>query len=205
MGVWSKPLFTNHPDAVVDITKLHPDIDNIGCIDILSYVENKEINSNTKTTKTDIKTQSTNIMKLHDIFMSIHDSAKIYGYLNPYTVYLWRLFMLNVIQQNPTIETLEFHFFCLDEEMPYYFRVDKLVKKQLSPQLFSPLFLYKGHELNSLYTKWYYSVCYSCIPTLQKNDNNSSWFSLSKYKKNYKKKYALRGYMLEQNKNYSIL
>ncbi len=56
----------------------------------------------------------------HDMIMS-DESVKLYGYISPQMIHYWTCLFQLIAAQNPDAHTLEAHYYCSDEEHPFYF------------------------------------------------------------------------------------
>jgi hypothetical protein len=109
MGVWSYPLFhsvTPPGKYTFDISLMPPDMYG-------HWVHSGFFTEYANTEKKRVWTL--------DDFMTTHcDTHKIYGYMNYTQVSSWLDLCEFISRQNPTITSLEFHFYCSDDELPFY-------------------------------------------------------------------------------------
>lgn len=108
MGIWSVPLFTSHPELKVDLGWIRPKNkcgELAGC---LFKFSNEDF-------------ETGRVVKLGEFMSAICDTAKIYGYLDIRALENWQDFMNRVAEFNPRTESFQLHFFCTDEQIPFYF------------------------------------------------------------------------------------
>ena len=104
MGIWTRPLFVTSPDIVVRTADI-PEPTLTLLKDQIPYG--------------DIFLQES--FTLQNLMDSIHDMAKIWGYLDVSLLTAWVKFMKFIRSQNPDAPIIQFHFFCRDEDIPFYF------------------------------------------------------------------------------------
>jgi len=107
MGIVSIPLFTNHPDAKIKPSSLSPatlDYFN-GMVDDDNLFKREEIT-------------------LGEFMDSICYQIKLWGYFVKSTLMPWKEF-LRVASESNEGRTIEFHFYCCDEQFPYYFSYNR--------------------------------------------------------------------------------
>jgi hypothetical protein len=104
MGIWSRPLFVTSPDIVVRTA----DIPEPTLTLLKAQIPYGDI----------FLQESFTLQNLMD---SIHDMAKIWGYLDVSLLTAWVKFMNFIRSQNPDAPIIQFHFFCRDEDIPFYF------------------------------------------------------------------------------------
>jgi hypothetical protein len=104
MGIWTRPLFVTSPDIVVRTA----DIPEPTLTLLKAQVPYGDIFLHESFT-------------LQNLMDSIHDMAKIWGYLDVSLLTAWVKFMKFIRSQNPDAPIIQFHFFCRDEDIPFYF------------------------------------------------------------------------------------
>jgi hypothetical protein len=104
MGIWTRPLFVTSPDIVVRTA----DIPEPTLTLLKAQIPYGDI----------FLQESFTLQNLMD---SIHDMAKIWGYLDVSLLTAWVKFMKFIRSQNPDAPIIQFHFFCRDEDIPFYF------------------------------------------------------------------------------------
>lgn len=98
MGIWSRALFTNFPEGRIDMSK---------------FPENHPIRWYFGNISDDISLEE--MMKL------FHDHSKVWGYLTKQKMKAFENLFQEIVLQNPNHpKIIELHFFCIDENMPYY-------------------------------------------------------------------------------------
>ncbi len=63
-----------------------------------------------------------------EIVVHFGECYRLMGYFTKETVGAWKHFLLEVGEQHPNEPFIEFHFFCSDENIPYFFRLDNKTK-----------------------------------------------------------------------------
>ena len=104
MGIWTRPLFVTSPDIVVRTA----DIPEPTLTLLKAQIPYGDI----------FLQESFTLQNLMD---SIHDMAKIWGYLDVSLLTAWVKFMKFIRSQNRDTPIIQFHFFCRDEDIPFYF------------------------------------------------------------------------------------
>jgi hypothetical protein len=104
MGIWTRPLFVTSPDIVVRTADI-PEPTLTLLKDQIPYG--------------DIFLQES--FTLQNLMDSIHDMAKIWGYFDVSLLTAWVKFMKFIRSKNPDAPIIQFHFFCRDEDIPFYF------------------------------------------------------------------------------------
>jgi len=105
MGVWSRAVFTNHPEAIVDKSWFGHD----GPCRILRHYSLTNIDTDSET------------MTMKELMEGVHENSKIWGHMDMDQRMGWDALLRNTLEKNPHIKLIELHFYCLDDEMPYYF------------------------------------------------------------------------------------
>lgn len=108
MGIWTVPLFTSHPELNVNLGWIRPENK---CGELVNCLFNF-INEDFETGR---------VVKLGEFMSAICNTAKIYGYLDIRTLEMWSDFMTRVVEFNPGTESFQLHFFCTDDQIPFYF------------------------------------------------------------------------------------
>lgn len=114
MGIWSQCIYVDKPDLKFDI-KLIPDniVKRLNYHGFFTnYLDNKS-------------PDKSSIISLKEFSEECRDTAKIYGYLDDKLRSIWSEFILNVASQNSDCDYFEIHFYCSDENIPYYFYYNK--------------------------------------------------------------------------------
>ena len=136
---------------------------------------------------------------LSDLFMKLLEWYKLYGYLTYQVTSFFEHLFRDIMQQNPSVSRMEWHFDFVDGTFPYYFSIERadMDKKMYAVQLV------KGYEG---YSAWYYDMPAPGAPSAKKhcpNDGSSSptspeedeedWprFNLHKYLQHYKKEWRM--------------
>jgi hypothetical protein len=104
MGIWTRPLFVTSPDIVVRTA----DIPEPTLTLLKAQIPYGDI----------FLQESFTLQNLMD---SIHDMAKIWGYLDVSLLSAWVKIMKFIRSQNRDAPIIQFHFFCRDEDIPFYF------------------------------------------------------------------------------------
>lgn len=104
MGIWTRPLFVTSPDIVVRTA----DIPEPTLTLLKAQIPYGDI----------FLEESFTLQNLMD---SIHDMAKIWGYLDVSLLTAWVKFMKFIRSQNRDAPVIQFHFLCRDEDIPFYF------------------------------------------------------------------------------------
>jgi hypothetical protein len=100
MGCWSIPLFVNPSGLICDKSNIDSKL-------LEKYFSHCELDTDEKNNSVDYT------------HMKITDCSKIYGYFCPLEIKFWKTYLEQIRKQNNDIVNIEFHLFCLDENMPY--------------------------------------------------------------------------------------
>lgn len=118
MGCWSRPVCVKPNGLKLDYSKV-----NASVREHLSHCGYEE------------DSQTTTAEELHSQCV---DTAKIYGYLEQEELEAWSALLAEVSRQNSNTE-VEFHFYCSDNQFPFYFsyspsgKFETMVGKQNAP------------------------------------------------------------------------
>ena len=133
MGTWSYCIHVVPANTAIDLSKIDliilKDLSHSGFF--ASYLEKKN---------------TTSIYTLEEIKDQCCKTAKIYGYLNKTELTAWKNLLLSIAEQLPNENRIEFHFYCSDYGIPYYFQ---FVRKGRSAETF----LHVGSPEHVVYTK----------------------------------------------------
>lgn len=106
MGVWSRAVYTNKPEAIVE-KRWFTEHDS-PCRILRHY-----------SLSFDDDMGETFTMK--ELMGCVHENSKIWGHMAMDQRQGWDKLLENILEKNPEIDVIEIHFYCLDDEMPYYF------------------------------------------------------------------------------------
>lgn len=168
MGVWSRAVYTNKPEAIVE-RQWFSQTDSPGYIlkhYALSYLEDME---------------ETFTMK--DLLECVHENSKIWGHMAMDQRLGWDDLLKKVLERNPEIDVIEIHFYCLDDEMPYYFYLERGENKR-SMMKVMPM----GHLFYS-----------------KRNGRSKVTFVDEKYIKNYKNIHVPIDYLVPDHRQRNVL
>jgi hypothetical protein len=121
MGTWSRPLFvtvsSGYPDDyIIDLTKLSQETINRfknGAFFRDEYdIILKEWKPISKCT-------------LKQFMITSCDTHKLLDHMTNSVIRSWLELFKHILEENPTLESAQFHFFCLDTGEPYYFDLNK--------------------------------------------------------------------------------
>jgi hypothetical protein len=163
MGIWSECIYVYPGDEIVDLSKI-----NKKALEQLSHSGffNKYLDCSNPTEDKNLSKVS-----LEEIKSECYDTAKIYGYLDENELNGWNEFLIGLSKQIPN-KNIEFHFYCSDEKLPYYFQYNH--EDQI-------VYLYKGQRNH---------ICYFDANYEYDENNNiksiQTSFNLAKYINNYK-------------------
>jgi len=131
MGAWSYCFHVTPSSGIIDLSKIDKNIlINLSHSGFFtSYLESSEERS---------------IFTLQEIKYQCYKTARIFGYLNQQETSYWKNLLLSIAHQLPEENIIEFHFFCIDYNIPYYFQYDRQKKKTL---------LHIGSPDHVIYTK----------------------------------------------------
>lgn len=110
MGIWSKPIFTNCPDAKVECGWFATNSPGNSVLNHISGFEYDYVEQNKE-------------ISLKEFTESIYECAKIMGHLNKDVIRGWMFFLTKLKEKNPEYLTIEIHLFCKDDSFPYYFQI----------------------------------------------------------------------------------
>lgn len=160
MGIWSKPIFTNCPEAKVCwgwFAKGNPEHTILWHLTDFSQ---EDIDNNVE-------------ISLEKFVELIYENSKIWGHMNRDVISGWLHFMTKLKEKNPLSGDIEIHLYCIDEGHPYYFKVEEKEEKVRVRVHIMPA----GH------------VYYNKI-TMNEDDGEYVEFDEEMYKKNYMKVFA---------------
>lgn len=106
MGIVSIPLFTNHPDAKIKPSSLSP-----ATLDYFKGMVDYDLFKREEIT-------------LGEFMDNICYQIKLWGYFVRSTMMPWKEFLRVASESNGGL-TIEFHFFCCDEQFAYYFSYNR--------------------------------------------------------------------------------
>ena len=109
MGTWSRPLFA----------KTSPGVPSDYMLDT-SAMSAKEIQEWKHNAFLDLVHEKT-ILNLEEFMNTGCDTHKIMDYMTSSAIWRWQSFFYLLATQNPTLESVQFHFFCLDSREPFMF------------------------------------------------------------------------------------
>ena len=127
MGMGSKLVFISPPDMKIDISKLDKKLADF----LVKYysLDPKE-----------------GEQPLSEVFMPLLEWVKLYGYMTHNNTLFYEKLFRNIMQQNPNVERMEWHFEYEDDTFPFYFFIERTnMSSQYAVQLV------KGYEEYSLY------------------------------------------------------
>jgi hypothetical protein len=105
MGLWSEPIYVYPENITINFKSFHIPVTIIQNLD---SVPNKPT-------------------KLSEFIKLFTESSNIWGYIQKDKEIKkdWDIFLKSISSQNPTYKHIQFHFYCSDDNVPFYIQYDR--------------------------------------------------------------------------------
>lgn len=105
MGLWSEPIYVHPENITINFKSFHIPV---------TIIQNLESVPNKPT-------------KLSEFIKLFTESSNIWGYIQKDKEIKkdWDIFLKSISSQNPTYKHIQFHFYCSDDNVPFYIQYDR--------------------------------------------------------------------------------
>ncbi len=105
MGLWSEPIYVYPENIIINLKSFQLPI---------TITQNLE----------SIPAKPTQLSQLIKLF---NESSNIWGYIQKDKDMIkdWDIFLKSISSQNPTYKHIQFHFYCSDDNVPFYIQYDR--------------------------------------------------------------------------------